>query len=209
MSQSTPRQNRFYRKMVESPKKYRPYGITDEVVFKHRLTSEQAAKFIMDEYFPEETYLWGGKKGSFTRKLNRCRFVLDPAWDRIDREGRPGLYRVTTRGGTYESPSHLGIVVANNVDQSKIIAQTMFAHVYGKPRWEGHTIEIDTDFLGGSRNVSKESLFALNHETISEHQTAIAEQRKQIKESQELIELWQERIQVIGSFDYDILFDDD
>ena len=209
MSQNTPVQNRFYRKMVESPKKERPYGITDAIIFEHRLTSDGAAKFIENEYFPDEHYLWGGKKGSFTRKLNRCRYVLDPAWHRIDREGRRGLYRVTTSGGDYDSPSKLGIVVANNLAQSKIIAQTMFAHVCGKPRWENHEVGVVTEFLGGSRNVSKEALFSLNHETIEEHQQAISDKRKLIEETHELIALWEERIQVIGSFDYDILFNDE
>lgn len=209
MSQNTPTQNRFYRKMVESPKKERPYGITDAIVFEHRLTPDGANKFIKNEYFGHEGHLWGGKLGSFTRKFNRCLYVLEPAWSRIDREGRQGLYQVTVHGGDYDSPTKLGIVVANNVSQSKIIAQTMFAHVYGKPRWSGTDVTVETAFLGGSKNVSKEALFSLNHETIESHQKAIAAKRELIKESQEQITLWKERIQVIGSFDYDILLNDE
>ena len=196
--------------MVDRPKKEHPYGITDEIIYEHRLTAEDARKFITDTYFEGETYLYGGVKGSHTRKVNRCLRVIDPAWRRIDAEGRLGIYEVRTAGGDYYTPSKLGVILAQDKSHANTIAKAMFAHVAGERRYSDEDCAIEALFLGGSQNTTKESLFSLNNCVMSEYRKAIEDVKEEISKKEKLIELFSERLIVIGSFDFDrALLEDD
>jgi hypothetical protein len=199
----------YYRRMVDWPKRKAPYGITEDLVFRLRLTREGATAFILDNYFPEasgyEGHLRGGRKGSFTRKFNRCDRILGPAWRQIDSRGRKGLYRVGTNGGGYGDVSTVGTILASDMSHANTVAKTMFTHVAGTSRWSKEPAEIHVEFLGGSRDVGREELFSINNQHIKEFQDKISELHIEIEKVQGRVRLHEARIQALMAFDYEDL----
>lgn len=205
----TREQAMYYRRMVDWPKKQAPYGITDDLVFRLRLTSKGAKAFILDNYFPEtdgvEYRLCGGRKGSFTRKFNRCDRILGRAWRQIDSRGRKGLYRVQTNGGEYGDVSTVATILASDMSHAVTVAKTMFTHVAGTSRWSDEPAEISVDFLGGQKGVGREELFSLNNQHIKEFQDKITEIHSKIEKEHARVRLHEARIQALMAFDYEAL----
>ncbi len=132
-----------------------PWGLTADRVAELRPGQDDIEMWLLAVHYPDarrRSRMTRGRKGYFTRRLQKVWNACAAGYDVLDREGRPGYYEVWATGNChYTDPAGLGIVWAQSLDRAAQLAELLFRHVAGPNNYapDGRG-QIRVRFLGGS-----------------------------------------------------------
>ena len=195
----------FHRALASDPADH-PWGLTADTVWALRPTRDDIELWLLTTRHPgvaNRAALTRGRKGHFTRRMERVWSAVATAYRELDREGRPGYYDVWVTGKLgWNDPTDLGTIWARDMYHANQVAGLMFDHVAGPDRFGASSRgEVRLKFLPGPAKHDEEHARRRQLEAATSMKEFLEEQRKHAEFTDDRIQLLEARLQAILAVD--------